>query len=244
MSWYEDYYIVDAHSHIRPPDRLFEVEMSPDQLKKLMERYSYDVCIIMSRDNEAVERAVKGSSKLLANVWINPKEKGSLGAAREYLGKENFVGVKLHPLMDAYLPSDPVLHPVMEVAEDFDVPVQIHCGHPPFSLPWSFEPLARNFPKVPIILLHMGHGHVVYINGAIEVAERNPNLYLETSGTTMHTKIKEAVKRVGSERVLYGDDIPCGHPSWELEKVRAAGLEDDDFKKLLGENARKLYKID
>jgi hypothetical protein len=244
MSWYEDYYIIDAHSHIRPPDKLFKVEMSPENLEKLMEIYSYDVCIIMSRDNEAVEKAIKGSNKLYGNVWINPKEKDSIDVLREYLPKENFVGVKLHPLMDGYLPSDPILNPVMEVAEDLDVPVQIHCGHPPFSLPWSFEPLARNYRKVPTVLLHMGHGHVVYINGAIEVAERNSNLYLETSGMPMHTKIKEAVKRVGCERILYGDDIPSGHPSWELEKVRAAGLKEDDFRKLLGENAKNLYKID
>lgn len=67
----------------------------------------------------------------------------------------------------------------------------------------------------------MGHGHIVYINGAIAVAERNRNIYPATSGMPMHTKIKEAVERVGRDRVMFGGDAPCGHPSWELEKIRA-----------------------
>jgi len=45
---------------------------------------------------------------------------------------------------------------------------------------------------VPIVLSHMGHGHIVYINGAIEVAKRNDYVFLETSGMPMHSKIKEA----------------------------------------------------
>ncbi|RJS89891.1 amidohydrolase [Candidatus Bathyarchaeota archaeon] len=244
MDWWEKYYIVDAHAHIRLRDPLFGVEMSPERLRRLMKKYNYARCIIMSKDNAAVERAVRGSKDLLANVWVNPKERDCCQVLRRYLQKENFVGVKLHPLFDGYLPHDPIVHPVVEVAEEFDVPIQFHCGHPPFSLPWSFEPLAREFPQVKMVLLHMGHGHVVYINGAIEVAERNPNIYLETSGMPMHTKIKEAVERVGRDRVLYGDDIPCGHPSWELEKTRAAGLVEEDLRRVLGENARRLYSLE
>ena len=241
MNWFKDYYIVDAHAHIESRNPLFGVTMSPRDLRKLMRKYNYSKCIIMNKDNAADAKAVQGSKDLLAHVWVNPREKGCERTLRTYLKKENFIGIKLHPLFDAFLPNDPVVYPVAKIAEEFNVPIQFHCGHPPFSLPWSFEPLAKAFPKVKMVLIHMGHGHIVYINGTIEVAERNPNLYLETSGMPMHTKVKEAMERVGKDRVMYGDDIPCGHPSWELEKVRAAELKEDDFRKLLGENARKLY---
>jgi predicted TIM-barrel fold metal-dependent hydrolase len=60
----------------------------------------------------------------------------------------------------------------------------------------------------------------------------------------MHTKIKEAVERVGRDRVMYGDDAPCGHPSWELEKIRASGLSGEDLVRVLGENAKRLYGLD
>ncbi|RLI06612.1 amidohydrolase [Candidatus Bathyarchaeota archaeon] len=244
MSWWDRYYIIDAHAHICPRDDLFGVSMTADELRRLMRRYNYSKCIIMSRDNALVARAVRGSRDLLAHVWVNPKDDRCIETLRTYLKKEGFIGIKLHPLFDGYLPYQQIVYPVAAIAEEFDVPIQFHCGHPPFSLPWSFEPLAREFPKVKMILIHMGHGHIVYINGAIEVAERNPNIYLETSGMPMHTKIKEAVERVGRDRVLYGDDIPCGHPSWELEKVKAANLKEDDLRRVLGENAKKLYNLE
>ena len=76
----------------------------------------------------------------------------------------------------------------------------------------------RRFPGAKVILGHMGHGNVVYINAAIDIAARNPNVYLETSGMPMHTKIREAVERVGPERVLYGSDAPFHHPTVEISE--------------------------
>ena len=106
--------------------------------------------------------------------------------------------MKLHPLLDGYHPNDPVVHPLYELLIERDVPVLIHCGHPIFTLPWSIEEACVAFPLAKVILGHMGHGNIVYINGSIDVAARNPNVYLETSGMPMHTKIKEAVERVGA----------------------------------------------
>ena len=87
----------------------------------------------------------------------------------------------------------------------------------------------------------MGHGNIVYINAAIDVASRNPNVYLETSGMPMHSKIREAVERAGPDRVLYGSDIPFHHPTVELAKVRVSGLSSDQEIGVLGENGRRLF---
>ena len=97
------------------------------------------------------------------------------------------------------------------------------------------------YPAARIVLGHMGHGNIVYINAAIDVAARNPNVYLETSGMPMHTKIREAVDRVGPDRVLYGSDAPFHHPAVELAKVRVSGLDDERLARVLGENGRRLF---
>lgn len=244
MSWWNEYEIVDAHAHLQRPSPDFRVSLTARELRKLMHQYNYSKVIVMDRDNAMIAKAVKGSLDLFANVWVNPKERRSEGDLKTYLKRKNFVGIKLHPLFDGYTPDSPIVRPIAKLAEKVGVPIQIHCGHPPFSLPWSFEPLAREFPEVKIVLVHMGHGNIVYINGSIEVAERNKSLYLETSGMPMHTKIKEAVQRVGKDRVLYGDDLPCGHPSWELEKTRVSGLDKENLRRVFGENAKSLYSLD
>ena len=87
----------------------------------------------------------------------------------------------------------------------------------------------------------MGHGNVVYINASIDIAARNPNVYLETSGMPMHTKIKEAVDRVGVERVLYGSDVPFHHPAVEIMRVQVSGLGPEELECVLSSNSRALF---
>jgi predicted TIM-barrel fold metal-dependent hydrolase len=89
----------------------------------------------------------------------------------------------------------------------------------------------------------MGHGNVVYINASIDIAARNANVYLETSGMPMHTKIKEAVERVGVERVLYGSDVPFHHPAVEMLRVRVSGLAPAELERVLCTNARTLFLV-
>jgi predicted TIM-barrel fold metal-dependent hydrolase len=121
------------------------------------------------------------------------------------------------------------------------LPVLVHSGHPIFTLPWSIEELAVSFPDVPVVMAHMGHGNAVYINAAIDIAERRPNVYLETSGMPMHTKIAEAVARVGAGRVLYGSDAPFHHPAVEILRVRVSGLHAPDLDRVLRQNSLELF---
>jgi predicted TIM-barrel fold metal-dependent hydrolase len=122
-----------------------------------------------------------------------------------------------------------------------DQPVLIHCGHPIFSLPWSIEELAVSFPDAKIVIGHMGHGNAVYIQASIDIAARRPNVYLETSGMPMHTKIREAYERVGETRVLFGTDVPFHHPLVEITKVRVSGLPGEAVDRVLGKNGRLLF---
>ena len=78
-----------------------------------------------------------------------------------------------------------MVDPIMEIAEAYKKPVFIHCGHPPFSLPWQIGLLAERHPHVPTVMIHMGHGHGVYIEGSLNMAYKYDNLFLEVSGMLM-----------------------------------------------------------
>ncbi len=88
----------------------------------------------------------------------------------------------------------------------------------------------------------MGHGNVVYIRGAIDVAERNENVYLETSGMPMHTKIARGGRsRVGPNKVMYGSDAPFHEVGVEIRKVQVSGLDAEMMDRVLAKNARLLF---
>lgn len=234
--------ILDSHMHVGEFP-MFGVSMGRDGLVAEMREHDIATGLVFHPDNGLVRSIIIDTPGVYGLVWVNPRLEGAAEDTRRLLDEpgSRFRGVKLHPLLDGYHPDEPAVHPIIELLVERELPALIHCGHPIFTLPWSIEELARRFPDARIILGHMGHGNIIYINAAIDVAERNPNVYLETSGMPMHSKIREAVERVGPDRVLYGSDTPFHHPSVELTKVRVSGLPTDLTDRVLGENGRQLF---
>jgi predicted TIM-barrel fold metal-dependent hydrolase len=232
--------IVDSHMHIGDFP-LFNVSLDGPGLDKLVVSCGLDKAIIFHPDNSLVQRVIAKRPQVFGLVWANPREPDCVQTAASYLDDQNFRGLKLHPLLDGYHPNDPTVHPLADLAAERDLPLLIHTGHPIFTLPWSVEELAQAMPEAKIIMGHMGHGNIIYINAAIDAAERNPNVYLETSGMPMHTKIAEAVNRVGPSRILYGSDAPFHHPEVELLKVKLSGINSSDLSMVLGKNAERLF---
>jgi uncharacterized protein len=233
--------IFDAHMHVGDFGPLFGVSLDGPGLEELMRENDVAAGVVFSPDNGYVRDVVESIPDAYALVWANPRLPGYLEEAAEFLEHPKFLGLKLHPLIDGYHPNEPAVHPLLKLIAERDLPVLIHSGHPIFTLPWSIEELAVAFPTVRIIMAHMGHGNVVYINAAIDIAERRPNVYLETSGMPMHTKIREAVERVGPTRVLYGSDVPLHHPQVEILKVRLSGLAPELVDRVLSANGRLFF---
>jgi len=234
--------VIDAHAHLGEFGGWANVRISDDQMISDMDKFNIEKTVVFMIPNDIVHKAVqKYPDRLIGFVWVNPFEgEKALDEVKRAINDWGFQGIKLHPLLHAFIPSDEIVIPIMEQARDFNVPVMFHSGHPPFSLPWQIGEVAEMFPDVPIIMGHMGHGHGCYIQGSIMTAKKHSNLYLETSGMPMHTKIKEAYEQVGSDRIMYGSDAPFHHHSVEMQRVRVSGLNDEELKKVFYENAANL----
>lgn len=227
--------------HVGSFEGPFGVSLDRDGIEQLMRDHDISNGVVFYPDNAYVAEVVESIPGLYALVWGNPRVPGYVEEVERYLEHPKFLGLKLHPLIDGYLPNDPSVHPMIELILERDLPVLIHCGHPIFTLPWSIEELAVSFPAAKIVIGHMGHGNAVYIQASIDVALRNPNVYLETSGMPMHTKIREAYERVGGTRVLFGTDVPFHHPVVEIAKVQVSGLEPEGVDRVLSKNGRLLF---
>lgn len=236
--------VIDTHVHLGTFGYPFHVAITADELVSLMDAYEVEAALCSSPDNKLVAEAVQRyPGRILGLAWLNPYSPTAARELRTWVEECGFRGLKLHPLLHSFLPADPAVHPLVEEATRLGVAVYIHSGHPPFSLPWSIGELAEKFPGTTFVMYHMGHGHGVYIQAAIDVARRLPNVWLETSGMPMHTKIKEAVDSVGETRVVYGSDIPFHHPSVEMQRVRVAGLSEAQLQRVFYTNAATLLGL-
>ena len=239
---------IDAHSHIGIFGGWAGVSITAEELIDQMDEYQIEksvLCSTAALDNENIVRAFKKyPDRFLPLVFVSPLRDDSVKNIYHYVKEEGFLGIKLNPLAHAYVADTEELDPIMQVAEELNIPVFIHCGHPPFSLPWSMGLLAERFPNVKVVMIHMGHGHGVYIDASIKMAKRYSNLYLEMSGMPMNSKIKQAYDEVGKDRIMFGTDAPFHHPTIEIQKVLTSGLDNKGMEDVFYNNISKLMNLD
>lgn len=235
---------IDAHSHVGYFGGWSDVGITPEELISQMKEYNIEKTIVSTFPiKESIEAVDKYPDKLIGAAWVNPMDTDAVAVIRNAVENHGFKAIKLHPLCQAYLPNDECVFPIVEVAEKLGIPLMIHTGHPPFSLPWSVGQLAELYPNVKIVMIHMGHGNGMYVQSAIDMAKKYPNLYLETSGMPMHTKIREAYRTVGADRVMWGLDAPFHHPTVEIQRTIVSGLDDKELEDVFYNNAKKLLGI-
>lgn len=242
--------IIDSHVHVRPceqasPDDIY----APVNILKLMDEFQIEKAMVFPNfglmpDNRGLAKVVRRyADRFIGFAWLNPHAgQDAANELEELVGEHGFRGVKLHPLLHAFFPRHNGLALVMKKVEALKIPVTIHCGHAPFSLPWQIAEIAEVYPDVKIILDHMGL-QLGYVDESIRLAQKHPNLYLGTTAMPFHLKIKEAVDKIGSERIIFGSDSPVIHPLPEIERVRVAGLSPEDQEMVLGGSLAKLLQI-
>jgi predicted TIM-barrel fold metal-dependent hydrolase len=226
--------------------------MSAEQCIKAMDDAGVDKAAVMtitdlpglnSRALELIAEACNSyPGRLYGFIRLNPRYLAeSKTLLTEAVNELGFRGLKLHPVSSNQHPGGAATIELIQLAGELGIPTLFHCGDEPMTTPLSIAPAAAACPESRIILGHMG-GYF-HVDEAIEVAERQPNIVLETSATPYPDKIREAVERIGAERVVFGSDGPVSSPVLEREKVMIADLSPEETDLVLGGNAARLLGL-
>ncbi|WP_433665005.1 amidohydrolase family protein [Nocardia sp. CA-128927] len=162
---------------------------------------------------------------------------------------------KVHVQVGRFDPTDPLLDPVWELIQHAGIPVVIHCGSGPvsgeFTGPAPIAALLRRFPRLPLIIAHMGAPEYTEF---FDLAEQYPDIRFDTTMT--FTDFFEEVDpfpdtergrlRSLGDRILFGSDFPnipytYGHAFSALERL---DLGDDWLRKVCYQNAADLFGIE
>lgn len=236
--------IIDAHAHIGYIGGWADVGITGEELIAQMDRFGIEKTVLCNEDNEITLNMMKKyPDKIVGAVYVNPLNPATVDSMEHYF-EQGFSTVKLNPLRHAYCADAESLDPILEKAHKANLPVCIHSGHPPYSLPWQIGLLAERNPDVKIMMIHMGHGHGVYIDAALKMARKYPNIYLEMSGMPMPSKIREAYETVGKTRIMFGTDTPFHDPSVELQKVLVSGVDEEGIRCILCDNAVSFFGLE
>lgn len=77
---------------------------------------------------------------------------------------------------------------------------------------------------------------------AFELGQKYPNIMVETSWQPAR-RIRRAVDKLGSHRVLFGSDFPL-FQQWQALKEARKALSDREFKEITSLNAMRLLKME
>jgi predicted TIM-barrel fold metal-dependent hydrolase len=242
--------VIDSHAHVDEVPALGWID-PPAKLIALFDRAGIDRGVVMTytetpgvnrRAIEYVADAIAAyPDRLIGYVRLHPWFEEAPALLRWAVTELGMKGLKLHPVGTLAHPADHSSVRLMNLAADLGVPVLFHCGDEPMTTPEAIGAAAELTPAT-IILGHMG-GYF-HVDEAIDVAQRHSNVLLETSAMPYPRKIREAVDRLGAERVLFASDGPGCRPDLELEKVLLANLTVADERRVLCENVAKLLSVE
>ncbi len=235
--------IIDIHTHVGEKKDKAEILVSAtlEQLHHEMKKnkVDYAVSFVLGKDVEkgSIRLAGKCGGNILPFFRFDPK-KTQVEELRKAL--PSFRGVKLHPRMENFDPLDSEYTGLFKVIEESGKPVLIHTRkeNNPFSDPDRLLALVERYPGIDFIFGHFANG----VNSVISAAKELPNLFLETSIVSSPKIIELAVRKCGSEKILFGSDFPYSDQELELEKVLRADINEEDRKNILGRNAVMLLK--
>jgi predicted TIM-barrel fold metal-dependent hydrolase len=167
-------------------------------------------------------------------------------------------GLKLHPVSNRFYPSDRALWPAYQTAVELGLPILFHSGEgevagytqADYARPANFEPVMESFPRLVIILAHMGKG---FLEESVALARKYGDVYFDSSAILSGTEIKsgfasreEAVKlirTIGVSRVLFGSDWPWFGPLLAIRQIEGLGFSEEERRMILGQNAARIFGL-
>ncbi len=177
--------------------------------------------------------------------------------------KKGFKGIKLHPYHLRIDADNPVYDPYMEIANKYQVPVQIHCGLSPEADADKIIKLSSRHPDVPLILIHTtinpnGYASSKQILEVIDAVsagiKRGQELFVDLScHSADNYPICKAIDKLGSDRIIFGTDGNLDDSRWLkrlpekctsfVKAIRSQDYKEDVIKRIFYLNAINLYRI-
>lgn len=247
--------LVNCHAHIHTNWGLPRDDASPAGMLRTNDATGIAVSCISSSHaigpdvaggNDQVIEAVRlYPRRFVGALAVNPNYPAEIEAELERGFAVAGVGmVKLHPEWHAHAIDGAGYEPIWSFLARRRIPALIHTWGEGRGLdhPLLVERVALQYPTVPLILAHAG-GTAGGLQISAEIAQRTPNIYLDTgTSVSLRNGIEYLVEHAGANRVLFGTDGAYLADPPQVAKVAAARIPDAAKERIFGQNMRNLLQ--
>lgn len=244
--------IIDSHTHILPPEiaknppknlpsfwKKFAPICTVDNLIEMFRKANIDGGIVlpagaailswsMEKVNDFITNSAKEHKNLIGFGWVNPNLETATFEMERCVKELKLKGFgEFHPLVQNFKLNS--CKSIIEKAIELEVPIIFHFDKRTNFI--EFLNLAKAYRNAKIICAHLGAGLF---------EKTDISFYYDTS---FGKNLELALKRVGTDRILFGTDFPFAkNPKLELEKILRLEVPDEEKKEILGGNVLKLVK--
>ncbi len=221
-----------------------------------------DIADRIRRHNEWACQIGKQHATLIPFIGIQ-RILGAKGIAEEVALRvsQGAKGVKIHPGICLFYPDERELWPLYEVCQELDVPILSdsgpYTGAPKgneYGEPIHFIEVLRNFPRLTLILAHLGSA---FWDERIGIGQQFPNVYFDSAqGFSTPEAISyhgyrglpaldaaRVIRKIGVERVLFGSDGPIFDWVPQIEEILQLDLRPEEKQMILATNAKRILKL-
>lgn len=205
---------------------------------------------------ELVAKAVQAHpDRFYGLAGIDPTE-GMRGvrALEKAVREDGFIGAHLYPHWFELAPDHARYYPFYAKCVELDVPIQLQVGQsliydksfPRRSVgrPITLDSVACDFPELRLIGIHIG---IPWTDEMIAMAWKHPNVFI---GSDAHAprhwpaSFVNYINTYGQDKVLFGTDFPVLDFEKTMRQIDDLGLRPEPKRKLLRDNAIRVYKLD
>jgi uncharacterized protein len=193
---------------------------------------------------------------LIPFASVDPLEPAAPDRLRD-LAAAGARGLKLHPPLQAFVPSDRAYYPLYETAAELGLPVIFHTGQTGIGAglpggrgiklrygdPMLLDDVAADHPSLTIVLAHPS---VPWQDAAISMATHKANVFIDLSGWSPRYFPPQLVRAAGGllrRKVLFGSDYPVITPDRWLADFAALEIKPEARPLILKENAARVLGL-
>lgn len=245
----DDCPMLDFHAHMHYMSGIYFPSHSPEKMIETMRRCNTKLTVFCSHyaleyaeleEEYNLNEVKRFPDYFLAYHSIIPNRtnfKETIGRFEK--NRQYYFGFKFHADSHAVPLTDDTYKPFLEYMNANNLPALLHTwGNSRYNGADIVKKIAESYPNATFICGHSFHDDWKY--GA-EITRDHPNMICELTAVMDNCGAIELLcDKVGSDRILFGTDLPWFDTHHGIGAVLSADISDDDMRNIFYRNGEKL----
>jgi len=247
----DDVLIIDCHCHMGPWQHFNVPKGTAEGMLESMNSLGVDIACPTAHasigpdyvhgNNMVIDAVKKYPDRFAGYITINPNYPDDIkNELDRCFAIDGMVGIKLHPSCHGRTIEHRNYNIAYEAANSLKCPVLIHVWGKGDVM--MIDRVAARYPEASLIMGHAG-ADIDAMEIAMDVVKKHKNVYVDIAiSRAREGNVEWLVNGAGSEKILYGTDMPFFDPRPTFGRLAYANISEEDKRNIFGLNMKRIIE--